>query len=234
MLRMILAALFAALFVLSLNGCDFERPFANDAVISEISTSFKSGDTTYEVDATDITATMPNANTIKLYDETKELLATITLHTDTPPAPVMPQPEPEPVGEGTAKIISTGIIVTTPGMNDISISLDQDMSELERLYGSAIPGDLANTLRFNNPRFGKIEIRLDGSKKVSRIYIRDPKYKSDKGVGIGSTRDSFNAAYGMPIRTTEKIDFYAIVPGSIILIVTYNNNLATLVTLASI
>ena len=78
MLRMILVILVIASFI----ACDFERPFANDAIVTDISTTFKSGDTTYTIDGNNLTATMTDANTIVLFGNNKQNpVATVTLNT---------------------------------------------------------------------------------------------------------------------------------------------------------
>ena len=121
-----------------------------------------------------------------------------------------------------------------PDADDIGIKLGEDLTQLERSYGTALQGSANNILRFDNTKLGKVEIRLDNDNKVSRIYIRDTKYKSDKNIKVGSSRNQVRTAYGDPIRSNANIDFFSFVPGAIILIVTYHNDVVTILTIASI
>ena len=223
---LILVTLFISFIVI---GCDFQRPFTNDVVVSEINTSFKSGDTTYEIDGNNLTATMTDANTILLWGNNRQNpVATVTLHPETVSTPVTPRP----VARETAKILTRSIIITTPGIADRSIRLGQNIEELERKYGSVTPGTLNNGLRFNSTKFGTIEITLDTDNTVEQIWILDSKYKTNRGVGIGDLRHRVRTAHGTPAQTEDDIDIY-LTPDRIGLGFAYRDGKVSIILLGS-
>ncbi len=119
-------------------------------------------------------------------------------------APAPPSSKPIYPKQTVAKIISSGVLVTTPHLQDVSISLGQNIVELEQLYGAAAPSryDEETGLTFpgnrGNARFGGLEISLDNDHKVETIMIYDSKYKTNKGVGVGSLHHKVRIAYGIP------------------------------------
>ena len=119
----------------------------------------------------------------------------------TPLEPVVPEPvvpEPEPVGQEDARIIlRLGLVLITPGLENLGVSVEQSIDELRRLYGEPVKRVGSELLYFDAPRIGAFAVSPENN-KVRSILIADPRYKTAEGIGIGSDRAEVLKAYGKP------------------------------------
>ncbi len=193
----------AILFIFMIVGCDFETPFANDAVVSEIGTSFKSGDTTYEVDATGITATMPDANTITLFGKNRQNpFATVTLHTETP------TPPPPTASNKYFRIIpGVGLEYKTASMaKPVKISLGDSIADLKLKYSTIEPKTVGwsdDAIVFFSLDFNYI-ITYQADNKVDTIVVQTPPWKLSNGISVGSLQTELKNHYGEPFDITTE------------------------------
>ena len=114
-------------------------------------------------------------------------------------------PDPEPVGREEARIIPRiGLVVITPGLENVSVGIGQSMNDLEKLYGPTRPHRIDGWVRFNEPRLGAIIVSSENN-VVTSIYIEDLKYKTADGIGIGTGQAEVIIAYGQPDRVNADL-----------------------------
>ena len=58
---------------------------------------------------------------------------------------------------------------------------------------------------FNAPCVGEFGIKPTGTYTVDLIIVVDSRWKTDEGIGLGSTREAVRKAYGDPWKVNEQL-----------------------------
>ncbi len=112
--------------------------------------------------------------------------------------PISTPTEPEPIGETTTKIFpGTALVAITPGLENISVNVDESINEVESKYGRGTLHEATGTLMFNVPRLGEFGV-IPQNGRVAIIITVDERYKTAQDIGVGSTRADVRQAFGEP------------------------------------